>query len=100
MYSILFSLWYEHFLYSIWLFVITFDLSNQQLLEAVENGGECLGIPDIPCHSQNNERAVQDVTIVAKSCSTYEKRLANLKVTLESREKISRDSTKLDWMKK
>ena len=76
---------------------LTFNFSDKELQHHVLHND--LIIPDIPCHSQNNERAVQDVSIVAKLFSTYEKRHANLLQTMSSRGKFSKDSKIEDFKK-
>ena len=76
---------------------LTFNFSDKDLQGHVLRND--LVIPDIPCHSQANERAVQDTSIVAKQFSTYEKRHANLLQTMSSREKFSKDSKVEDFKK-
>ena len=76
---------------------LTFNFSDKDLQNCVM--GHELNLPEIPCHSQNNERCVQDTSIVAKEFSTYEKRHANLLLTMSSRGKFSKDSKKEDFKK-
>ena len=74
----------------------TFDLTEQDFQRCVL--GNDLPIPDIPCESTNNERAVQASTIACTHYATYEKRLANIFLTLKSRGKTSTNATKEDFM--
>ena len=76
---------------------LTFNFSDKDLQNCVMGHG--LNLPEIPCHSQNNERAVQETSLVAKQFSTYEKRHANLLQSISSREKFSKDSKVEDFKK-
>ena len=76
---------------------LTFNFSDKDLQHHVLHND--LILPEIPCHSQNNERAVQETSIVAKHVSTYEKRHANLLQSISSRGKFSKDSKIEDFKK-
>ena len=76
---------------------LTFNFSDKDLQHHVLHND--LILPEIPCHSQNNERAVQETSLVAKQFSTYEKRHANLLQSISSREKFSTDSKIGDFKK-
>ena len=72
---------------------ITFDLS-EAYLKKVALGTETLTLPDIPIHSVNNERAVQETSKACKAYSTYEKRHSNIIMTINSREKLPTEASK------
>ncbi len=50
---------------------------------------ERLVLPDIPCHSQNMERVVADVTQVSLHANSYEKRQEKLLMTFASQRQVS-----------
>ena len=72
---------------------ITFDFSDDALKSSAKTGVN-LVIPDIPIHSINNERAVQETSKVCAAYSTYEKRHSALVMTLNSREKLPTEASK------
>ena len=71
---------------------LTFDFSNADLEKC--SMGEDLLFPDIPCHSQNVERAVACTTKVAETVVGYTKRHAHILLLNKSRQKISKNATK------
>lgn len=73
---------------------LTFDFSIEQLEKCAN--GEDLILPDIPCHSQANERAVGQTTIAVEKYETYEKRHANLLQKQEHRAMLPSKATKKD----
>lgn len=75
---------------------LTFDFSNADLEKC--SMGEDLLFPDIPCHSQNVERAVACTTKVAETVVGYTKRHAHILLLNKSRQKISKNATKKDFI--
>ena len=64
---------------------MTFHLSDDDLRRCSE--GEDIDLPKIPCHSQDNERAVADTTKAATSVTGYQRRhgfLLNLPIAREN----------------
>ena len=74
---------------------ITFGISDDDLKKCAQ--GTDLVLPDIPINSINNERAVQETSKACRSYSTYEKRHANIIMTMNSRAKLPYDPTKKDF---
>ena len=72
---------------------ITFDISDDALKSCAKTGVNLI-IPDIPIHSINNERAVQETSKVCRAYSTYEKRHKALIMTLNSRKKLPTEASK------
>ena len=71
---------------------ITFDFSNEDLINCAK--GKDLPIPNIPCHSQNVERAVQRTSEAASKVIGHKKRHGHILQMIESREKITKNATK------
>ena len=76
---------------------LTFDVSDSELLKCCL--GKDLQFPEIPCHSQNVERAVACTTKVAETVVGYEKRHSHILLLNKSRQKLSKDANKTDYMK-
>ena len=75
---------------------ITFDYTDAQLKLCAS--GKDLILPDIPIHSLNNERAVQETTKACKAFATYEQRVANIIQTLKSRQNLPKHPNKSDFV--
>ena len=75
---------------------LTMDKSVQELTEW--KNGKDLEIGNFPCHSQDNERHVQNVAKVGLLKTTFKRRHAHLIMTNDSREKFSINSTKQDFV--
>ena len=76
---------------------ITCKLLQSELEEAVKTGH----IPDLkkyPCHTQAVERHVKVVTDAARSVCGKERREGFIRAKLESRKKMSKYTTKSDWI--
>ena len=71
---------------------ITFDFTMEELQSCVS--GVDLVLPDIPIHSVNNERAVQETSKACRDYDTYEKRLPVIHLTMKSRENLPTDASK------
>ena len=76
---------------------MTFDVSDSDLYKCCL--GKDLQFPDIPCHSQNVERAVACTTKVAETVVGFEKRHSHILLLNKSRKKISKDAIKKYYMK-
>ena len=72
---------------------ITFDISDEDLKKC-GTGEKPLVLPDVPIHSVNNERAVQETSKACKAYSTYEKRHSSIIMTLNSRKKLPKEASK------
>lgn len=72
---------------------LTTNLSDAQLQDFCkqESAFKC----NIPCHSQNAERAVADVTDASKNCIGYEKRHQKILVSLKSRAILPTSASKI-----
>ena len=71
---------------------ITFDFTDDELKRCA--AGHDLVLPDIPIHSLNNERAVQETTKACKAYPTYEQRHSSILQTLKSRAELPTEATK------
>jgi hypothetical protein len=74
----------------------TMHYTEQELTEFVNN--RSLQIPSIPCHSQNVERVVADVTSVSLTTNSHEKRHAKLLSIFSSRASIPTNFKKTDFL--
>ena len=82
---------------------LLFKYSNEALIN-LANGAESSKItfswfPEIPSHSQNNERKVQDTSIAVKKYTTKNRRNSNMLVTNENREKLPKDASKSSFLR-
>ena len=71
---------------------ITFDFSNADPQNC--SLGEDLHFLDIPCHSQNVERAIACTTKVSETVVGYTKTHSHILLLNKSRQKISKNATK------
>ena len=76
---------------------LLFDYSNKELMDCALSSDD-LPVPDIPCHSQNNERHVAATTEAAMNAIGPENMHALLLQMAESRSEISKDATKSDFV--
>ena len=72
------------------------DFSNDDILKAAR-GESVLNIPEIPCHSQNCERAVAATTLASKRAIGQENRHQFLLNLEKNRQLISTDATKKNF---
>ena len=71
------------------------QFSNERLLQCA--AGDDLPLFNIPCHSTNTERAVQNTTKACETVIGQEKRHAFLLNLSENREKVSTHFSKKDF---
>ena len=74
---------------------ITYDFTPKELQSCIS--GQDLILPDIPIHSVNNERAVQETTKACRAFDNYEARHSNILLTLKSRAELPTEATLMDF---
>ncbi len=74
---------------------ITAHLSNEELMAYVQR--EKFPQLEIPCHSQNIDRVVADMTIAAQTRVGHMKSHENLVMTFQSREQVPTNARKTDF---
>ena len=77
---------------------LTFDIPQEDLHNCYQ--GINLKLPDIPCHSQNVERAVAATTEAAENAIGQAKRHAHILQTTKSRQSLPTNATKKQFMEK